>query len=99
MKPNSAIRPLLFALGIEIDHAIGSKSLLIELSKPGYIISSDEVKGYKKSFMMNESTRPTSVITGFTQFAADHVDHNVCSLDGRGIFHDMRVNAFSVGKK
>ena len=38
MKPNSTIPPLLFALGVEIDHAIGSKSLKIEFSKLGYSI-------------------------------------------------------------
>ena len=38
MKPNSTIPPLLFALGVEIDHAIGSRSLKIEFSKLGYSI-------------------------------------------------------------
>ena len=41
MKPNIAIPPLLFALVVEKYHEIGSKSLLIELSKLGYIISND----------------------------------------------------------
>ena len=33
MKPNSVIPPLWFTLRVEINHAIGSASLLIELSK------------------------------------------------------------------
>ena len=99
MKPNSVIPPVLFVLGVEIDHAIGSKSLLIELSKPGCSISYDEVKRYKQSLMMSESTLPTSVIAGFTQFVADNVDHNVSSLDGRETCHCMGIIACSIEKQ
>ena len=31
MKPNCVIPPLLFGLGVEIDHAIGLKTLLTEI--------------------------------------------------------------------
>ena len=44
MKPNSIIPPLFFGLGIEIDHANGSKTLLIELAQLGYSILYNEVK-------------------------------------------------------
>ena len=56
---------------------MASKSLLIELSKLRYCISYDEVKWYKHSLMMIQSTLPTFVIAGFTQFVADNVDHKV----------------------
>ena len=45
MKPNSAIPPLLFTLGVEKDHAIASKFLLIEF-KLGYNLWYDEEKWY-----------------------------------------------------
>ena len=48
VKPNGVIPPLLFGLGVEIDHAISSKTLLSEISKLGYAISYDEVKRYKQ---------------------------------------------------
>ena len=48
MKPNSEIPPSLFGFGVGIDHTIGSKTLLTELSKLGYAISYDEVSPYKK---------------------------------------------------
>ena len=54
MKLNSEIPPLLFGLGVEIDHPIRSKTLLTELSKLGYAISYDEVKRYKKYVLMDE---------------------------------------------
>ena len=63
MKPNSVIPPLLFGLGVEIDHAIGSQTLLIELAKLGYSISYDKIKIYKQSLMKNESHSFTSVVT------------------------------------
>ena len=67
MKQNSVIPipPLFFALGIEMDHAIGSESLLTERPKFGYSTSYDEAKWYKQSLVMSESTLSTSVITGF----------------------------------
>ena len=56
MKPKSVIPPLLFGLGVEVDHAIGSKTLLTELYKLGYSISYDEVKRYKQSVVMDSDT-------------------------------------------
>ena len=52
-KTNSVIPPLLLALRVDIDNAIGFRSLLIELSKLG-CISCDEVKRYKLSLMSDE---------------------------------------------
>ena len=91
MKPNSVIPPLLFGLGVEIDHAIVSKTLLIELAKLGYSISFDEIKRYKQSLRKNESNSIASAVTEFTQFVADNVDQNVCTLDGKGTFHGMEI--------
>ena len=48
--------------------------------------------------MINESTLPTSVIAGFTQFIADNVDHDVSSLDGRGTFDGMGIIVCSIEK-
>lgn len=99
MKPNNVIPSLLFALVVQIDHAIGSKSLLLQLSKLGHNISYDEVNWYKQSLKKNESTLTTSVIAGFTQLVADNVDHNVSSLDRKGTFHHIVIIAYSVEKK
>ena len=30
---------------------------------------------------------------GFVQYVADNVDHNLCTLDGEGIFHGMGIIA------
>ena len=39
MRLNSVIPPLVFRLGVEVDHVIGSKTLLTTLAKLGYSIS------------------------------------------------------------
>ena len=70
MKPS-----LLFGLGVEIDHNIGSKTLLTEISKLGYTVCFDEVKRYKHSVSMGENHKPDHIKDGFTQFGADNVDH------------------------
>ena len=99
MKPNSVIPPLLFGLGVETDHAIGSKTLLIELAKLGYSISYDEIKRYKQSLMKNESNSIASAVTEFNQLVADNVDHNVCTLDGKGTLYGMGIIACSINRQ
>ena len=47
MKPQSVIPPLLFNLGVKIDHTVGSKTLIIELAKLRFSIRYDEVKRFK----------------------------------------------------
>ena len=98
MKPNTVIQHLLFGLRVEIDLAIGSKNLLTELSKLDYSISYDEIKRYKQSLVKNESNSIASAVTEFTQFVADNVDHNDCTLDGKGIFHGMGIITCSINR-
>ena len=86
-RPNSVTPSLLFGLGVEVDHVISSKTLLIELAKLGYSISYNEVQRYKQSLMSNDIDVLTSISTKFAQFVSDNVDHNVCILDVSGIYY------------
>ena len=99
MKPSSVIPPLLFGLGVAIDHAIGSKSLLTETSKLGYAISYDEVKRYKQSVLMDEEHKLDHLKDGFTQFVADNADHNTETLDSKGTLHGLGIIACSILNK
>ena len=99
MKPNSFIPSLLFGLGVEKDHAIGSKTLLTEMSKLGCAISYDEVKRYKQSVVMDEEHKLEHIKDGFTQFVTDKVDHNTDTLDSKGTFNGMGFIACSVLNK
>ena len=79
IKPNSVKLPLLFGLGVENDHTIGSKTLLTEISKLGFAISYDEVKQYKQSVLMDEDHKLDHIKDGTTHFVIDNVDHNTDS--------------------
>ena len=87
VKSNCVISPLLFGLGVEIDHAIGSKTLLTETSKLVYAIPYDEVKRYKQSVLIDADHKLDHIKDGFTQFVAYNMDHNTDTLDGKGTFH------------
>lgn len=100
-RPRSVIAPVMFGVGIEMDHVFGSKWLINELSHLGFSISYDEVVRYKQSVIQSETPENlmSEYIPGtFTQWVADNVDHNVASLDGQGSFHGMGIIAVSSPK-
>ena len=95
-RPRSSIPPILFGVGVEMDHVFGSKWLLNELGKLGFTVSSDEVTRYKQAVV--ESENVTNFLDNyfpgsFTQFSADNVDHNVRSLNGKDTLHAMGIVA------
>ena len=84
----SAGTPILLALGVDVDHYVVSKNLIVELSGLGFSVLYDEVIRCKHSTLVSSS--PDTCVdypSGFTQWLADNVDHNVITLDGRGTFH------------
>ena len=100
-RPRSVIAPIMFGVGIEMDHVFGSKWLINELSHLGFSISYDEVMKSKQSVIHSETLDNllSEYIPGtFTQWVADDVDHNVASLDGQGSFHGMGIIAVSSPK-
>jgi len=100
-RPRSVVSPVLFGVGVEMDHMFGSKWLINELSHLGFSISYDEVVKYKQSVLRTETPENLlcEYIPGtFTQWVADNVDHNLMSLDGQGSFHGMGIIAVSSPK-
>ena len=97
-RPRSVITPILFGLGIEMDHVFGSKWLINELAQLGFSITYDEVIRYKQSVIQSENLLTAYPPDTFTQWVADNVDHNVATLDGRGTFHGMGIIAISTAK-
>ena len=99
-RPKSVITPILFGLGIELDHVFGSKWMLMELNRLGFCIGSDEVTCYKQSIVENENVTDflcENLSGSFTQWSADNADHNLCTLDGKGTFHAMGIIASTTG--
>jgi len=71
--------PILFGLGVEIDHVFGTKS---QFSRLGFSIRHDEVVRYKQSVIQSDSLIVEYLLGAFTQWVADNVDHNLATLDG-----------------
>jgi hypothetical protein len=101
IRPRSSIPPILFGLGVELDHVFGSKWLLNELSSLGFCVSPEEVLRYKQSVTENETTGDflSDYLPGsFTQWMADNVDHNVRTIDGKGSLHAMGLACSTTNK-
>ena len=54
VKPRSALSPILFAVGVEMDNIFGCKWQLIELNRIGFSVSLDEIIRYKQSTAINK---------------------------------------------
>ena len=84
----------MFGLGNEVEKVFGSKWLLTELNRLGFSISSDGVTRYKQLLIFNEIVLgflKTNLNGTFSQWSADNVDHNVCTIDGKSTLHDMGI--------
>ena len=86
------IAPLLFGLGVELDHIFESKWLINKLFRLGYSISYDEVTRFKQNSIVSSNFEdvllkyPGSV----TQWVAMlTTKHNMCVLDCKITFHGM----------
>ena len=99
-RPRSAVLPIPFGLGIEMDNMFGSRWLIDELSKLGFSVWYDEVKRYKQSVVINDDSLSSikSCKANFIQWIAHNVDHNISTLDGKNTFHGMGIITASIGK-
>ena len=98
VKPRSALSPILFAMGIEMDHMFGSKWQLIELSRLRLSVSPDDVTRYKLPLVANENVIDiikNAMQGSFSEWSRDNVDHNVSSLDGQEVLHGMGLVVLS----
>jgi len=97
--PRTVIAPILFGLGVSLDHVFGSEWLLTTLSRLGFSLSCDEITRYNQSVVeSSEDTLPHSYPAAFTQWASDNVDHNISSLNGHASFHGMGIVSMSVSR-
>lgn len=87
--------PLLFGLGVQLDHMFGSRWLVNQLYRLGFSISHEEVNRYKQSVLQTENFEDwiSMSASGFIQWSADNVDHNTVTSDGKNTFHGMGIIA------
>jgi hypothetical protein len=96
-RPRSVISPILFGVGVSLDHTLGSKWLLTTLSRLGFSVSNEEVNRYKQSVVQTDAIElPENYPLCFTQWSADNVDHNVITINGSSTFHGMGIISMSV---
>ena len=92
----SALSPILFGVGVSLDHAFGSRSLIDMLARLGFSASYGEVTRYKQSAVQCDTEEiPLSFPSHFTQWAGDNMDRNINTLDGLNTFHGMDIVSMS----
>ena len=70
-----------------------SRLLIDTLYAHGFCISYSEVQKFIKCAAISHGTNIPDYFLQAIQFAADNVDHNICTLDGFGTFHGMGMIA------
>ena len=89
----TVLTSILFRLGVELDHAFGSKWFIDHLAKLSVSVTSDEVKLYRQSVLSSNShlvDLSNYSNCSFAQWSADNVDHN-SNLGWKKMFHGMEV--------
>ena len=84
-----------------MDHIFGSKWLINELSRLGFIISYDEVNRYIQSMIENNNIidmQKDLLEIAFVKYSTDNVNHNKCTIDGKGNFHGMGIISMATHK-
>ena len=78
--------------GVQLHHHFQSKFLIDVLHALGFWCSYAEVQKFEMCAAMGQGTHIPNITEGhFMQYAADNVDHNVCTLDGMNTFHGMGI--------
>ena len=91
IRQRTCISPVLLGIGIDTDHVFGSRWLVDFLSRFGFSSSYDEIRRYKQSVLKHDELEIKQLEGGFVQWSADNVDHNVCTLSGKGSLHGMGI--------
>lgn len=91
-RPRAIQAPMQLALAIQMHHHFGSRFLIDTLHKLGFCSSYNEVIKFERCAAVQEKHNLMEVPrNAFLSFAADNVDHDICTLDGRGTFHGMGI--------
>ena len=97
IRPQTCIAPLQFGLAVSVYHVFGSKWLLTLLNRLGFSSSYDEILRFRQAAAQcTVPDLPHTFPESFTQFSADNVDHNICTIDGNDTFHGMGILSMSI---
>lgn len=97
VRPRSVIPPVTFAIGVSLHHEFGCERFIRCLNRLGLCISYDEVVRFEQSAVQSDQHILPEACHGlFTQWAADNVDSNICTLDGNNTFHGMGIMSMTI---
>ncbi|XP_046409257.1 uncharacterized protein LOC124174204 [Ischnura elegans] len=85
-RPKSFLSPLQLAVGSTFYRKFGSKKIIEICYQLGFSCSYSEVKLYE---ICAASQLERQLINPFIQIVSDNSDFNVCTLDGKGTFHNL----------
>ncbi len=91
VRPRVLQAPLQIALAIQFQHHFSSRFLIDTLHKHGFTSSYEHVSQFLKDAAAVQGTDIPQFDSQFLQYAADNVDHNSVTLDGKGTFHGMGI--------
>ena len=92
VRPRTVIAPLQIRLAVQMHHHFRSRFLIDSLSAMGYCSSYFEVQRFEEnaaSSVAPDVLGRVNIPDMMVLFAADNVDHNIVTLDGKGTFYGM----------
>ena len=90
------LAPLQVALGMQVHHVTGSKFMVQQLNKLGFVVSYSEVQLFERSAAVNKGTDLPQEFDNTTHtlhLNADNADDTIATLDGYGQLHSMAMMA------
>ena len=91
MRPVGIQAPLVLGLGVLIHHKYATQELIDLLYKMGLGPSYDNVRKFEKNAAVSQGIDIINPQGKFYQFAADNVDHQIKTLDGKNTYHGMGI--------
>ena len=104
VRPQAVIAPLQLGLCVQMHHLFRSRFLIDSLSAMGYCSSYSEVQTFENNaaaaIAPDMLGGDIDILEMALLFAADNVDHNIVTLDGKRTFHGMgMIAAITPGKQ
>ena len=104
VRPRTVIAPLQVGLAVQTHQLYRSKFLVDTLLEMGYCSSYGEVLRFEKNAASCDTpdllVKDSDLLDLSLLFAADNVDHNILTIDGKGTFHGMGIiAAITPGRK
>lgn len=102
-RPRSVVAPLQIGLAAQMQYLYRSRFLVDTLNAMGFGSSYSEVQRFEKNAacsVVPDVLGDIDITDTTLLLAADNVDHNIITLDGKGTFHGMgMIGAITPGKK